>query len=224
MSEEKKDFEIEMESDTEETGNDGAPVDDVEAKDSDSASGKMESTVYEWARCLVSAVVGVVLLFVFCVRMIGVSGGSMQNTLYTGDRVLMLNSLFCKYEQGDIVVINAYNSLLDETIIKRIIAVGGQTVDIDFLSGTVFVDGVALDEPYIKELTYTTDGTQFPLTLAEDEVFVMGDNRNKSTDSRSTLLGPVKVDYIQGEAFFLLIPGKTEGTGKMDWSRFGLID
>ena len=224
MSEEKKDFEIEMESDTEVTETNGSVVEETVESVSDPASGKFENTVYEWGRCLVTAVVGVVLLFVFCVRMIGVSGGSMQNTLYTGDRVLMLNSIFCKYEQGDIVVINAYNSLLDETIIKRIIAVGGQTVDIDFLSGTVFVDGVALEEPYIKELTYTADGTQFPLTLAEDEVFVMGDNRNKSTDSRSTLLGPVKVDYIQGEAFFLLIPGKTEGTDKMDWSRFGFID
>ncbi len=186
----------------------------------------LENTIYEWARCLVSAVVGVVLMFVFVVRMIGVSGGSMQNTLYSGDRLLMLNSLFCTYEQGDIVVINAYNADLDDTIIKRIIAVGGKntTVDIDFEQGIVYVDGEPLDEPYVKELTYTTDGTQFPVTLEEDEVFVMGDNRNKSTDSRSFLLGPVKKDYIQGKTFFLLVPGKSEDTGKMDWSRFGFID
>ena len=197
---------------------------DEELQEIPETSSSFENTIYDWARCLVSAVAGVVLLFVFVLRMIGVSGGSMQNTLYTGDRVLMLNSAFCKYEQGDIVVINAYNSVLDDTIIKRVIAVGGQTVDIDFLTGTVYVDGVALDEPYIKERTYTTDGTQFPLTLAPDEVFVMGDNRNASTDSRSPMLGAVKVDYIQGEAFFLLIPGKSADTDKMDWSRFGLID
>ncbi len=224
MSEEKKDFKIETESDIEETEIDSSDEKEITEKESDSGSGKLENTVYEWGRCLVTAVVGVVLLFVFCVRMIGVSGGSMQNTLYTGDRVLMLNSAFCKYEQGDIVVINAYNSVLDDTIIKRVIAVGGQTVDIDFLTGTVYVDGDALDEPYIKERTYTTEGTQFPLTLAPDEVFVMGDNRNASTDSRSSMLGAVKVDYIQGEAFFLLIPGKTASTDKMDWSRFGFID
>lgn len=196
---------------------------DLEQETASDRAGTLENTVYEWARCLVSAVVGVVLMFVFVVRMIGVSGGSMQNTLYTGDRLFVLNSLFCNYEQGDIVVINAYNADLDDTIIKRIIAVGGQTIDIDFASGIVFVDGEPLDEPYVKELTYTTDGTQFPLTLKEDEVFVMGDNRNRSTDSRSFTLGPVKEDYIQGEAFFLLIPGKSESTDKMDWSRFGFI-
>lgn len=213
MSEEKRELENEFELNL---GN--------EDKTPSENSGGFENTVYDWARCLVTAVVGVVLLFVFGVRLIGVSGGSMQNTLYTGDRIIMLNSIFCEYEQGDIVVVNAYNSQLSETLIKRIIAVGGQTVDIDFATGTVFVDGVALDEPYIKELTYTTDGTKFPLTLAEDEVFVMGDNRNKSTDSRSPMLGPVKIDYLQGRAVFLLVPGKSADTEKMDWSRFGFIN
>ena len=183
----------------------------------------IENVIYDWARCLVSAVVAVVLLFTFCFRMISVSGGSMQNTLYTNDHLIMLNSEFCNYEQGDIVVVNAYNAMLDETIIKRIIAVGGQTVDIDFNAGIVYVDGVALDEPYAKEPTYTAEGTVFPLTLAEDEIFIMGDNRNRSTDSRSVMLGPVKVDYVQGEAVFLLLPGKSADTGKMDFSRIGFI-
>ena len=214
MSEEKKEFDYELEQQTEEL---------TEQEAVEEQSETIEDTVYDWAKCLVSAVVGVVLIFTFLVRLIGVSGGSMQNTLYTGDRLLMLNSVFCNFEQGDIVVVNAYNASLSETIIKRIIAVGGQTVDIDFLTGTVYVDGIALDEPYAKEPTYTTDGTEFPLTLAEDEFFVMGDNRNASTDSRSTWLGPVKKDYIQGEAFFLLVPGRTEGTGKMDWSRLGFV-
>lgn len=187
-------------------------------------SDSMEDTVYDWAKCLISAVVGVVLIFTFLVRLVGVSGGSMQNTLYTGDRLLVLNPIFCDFKQGDIVVANAYNAQLDETIIKRIIAVGGQTVDIDFVTGTVYVDGKPLDEPYVKEPTYTTDGTVFPLTLAEDEFFLMGDNRNRSTDSRSTLLGPVDKGYLQGEAVFLLIPGKTAETEKMDWSRFGFIE
>ena len=210
MSEKNMDFEKELETDA--------------AKEEETAeSSSFENTIYDWARCLVSAVVGVVLLFVFVLRMIGVSGGSMQNTLYTGDRLLVLNSAFCDFEQGDIVIVNAYNAQLDDTIIKRIIAVGGQTVDIDFNTGTVFVDGKPLQEDYVKEPTFTTGGTQFPLTLAEDEVFVMGDNRNASTDSRSTMLGAVKQDYIQGEAFFLLIPGKTEETEKMDWSRVGFI-
>lgn len=189
----------------------------------DAEKGSVENTVYDWARCLVSAVVVVVMLFTFGIRMIGVNGVSMQNTLYTGDRIIMLNALWCDFKQGDIVVVNAYNAMLDETLIKRIIAVGGQTVDIDFASGTVYVDGEALDEPYVKELTYTSDGTQFPLTLADDEVFVMGDNRNHSTDSRSSQLGAVKVDYLQGKALFLLIPGDSPDTNQMDFSRIGFL-
>lgn len=213
MSNEKKDWELETEQELEET--------DVDEESNGTDS--LENTVYDWARCLVSAVVAVVLIFTFCFRMVGVSGGSMQNTLYTGDRVVMLNSILCDFEQGDIVVVNAYNATLDETIIKRIVAVGGQTVDIDFNTGIVYVDGIALDEPYVKEPTFTTGGTEFPLTLAPDEVFVMGDNRNGSTDSRSTMLGPVKVDYLQGKAVFLLLPGKTASTDKMDLSRIGFI-
>ena len=185
---------------------------------------KLENIVYDWARSLAAAVVSVVLLFAFGVRLIGVSGPSMQVTLYTGDRLVVLGSLLSGFEAGDVVVVNDYNAELSETIVKRIIAVGGQTVDIDFASGVVYVDGEALEEPYIKEPTYTTEGTEFPLTLAEDEVFIMGDNRNHSTDSRSYRLGPVKRGYIQGRAVFLLSPGETPDTGKRDWSRVGFID
>lgn len=184
---------------------------------------RLENTVYDWARSLIAAVVGVVLLFTFLVRLIGVNGVSMQNTLYTGDRIVVLNSIFCDYEPGDVVVANAYNAQLNETLVKRVIAVGGQTVDIDFFTGTVYVDGKALAEPYVKEPTYTADGVRFPVTLAEDEVFIMGDNRNHSTDSRSYLLGPVKEDYLQGKAIFLLFPGKTPELEKREWSRIGFI-
>ena len=208
MSEEKKELDQ------------GGPVEGTagEEKAAEKQSERLENSVYDWARSLIAAVVGVVLLFTFFARLIGVSGPSMQDTLYTGDRILVLNSMFCDFQPGDVVVVNAY------TLVKRIIAVGGQTVDIDFVTGTVYVDGEPLDEPYIKEPTYTTDGTEFPLTLAEDEVFIMGDNRNHSTDSRSVQLGPVKEGYIQGKAIFLLFPGVTPYTEERDWSRIGLID
>ncbi len=183
----------------------------------------LESTVYCWAQAVVTAVVGVILLFTFGVRLISVSGPSMQDTLYTGDRLLVLNAMFCGFKAGDVVVINDYNAELDDTLVKRIVAVGGQTVDMDFSTGEVYVDGQVLDEPYIKEPTYTPEGVAFPLTLAEDEVFVMGDNRNHSTDSRDTRLGPVKVGYLQGKALLLLTPGETPDTGKSDWSRVGVI-
>ena len=211
MSEEKKELELSSEN----AGQEQA----AEKKEPES----WESTAYCCAQALITAVVGVVVLFTFFVRLIGVSGGSMQDTLYTGDRLLVLNSVFCDFEPGDVVVVNDYNAELNETLVKRIVAVGGQTVDIDFASGVVYVDGQALDEPYTKEPTYESEGTQFPLTLAEDEVFVMGDNRNHSTDSRSDRLGPVKEGYLQGKALLLLIPGATPDTNKRDWGRIGAI-
>ena len=183
----------------------------------------LEGMLYCWAQALITAVVGVVLLFTFAFRLIGVSGPSMQDTLYTGDRLLVLNAAFCDFQPGDVVVINNYNADLSDTLIKRIIAVGGQTVDIDLASSTVYVDGQPLDEPYVKGFTDTIEGTRFPLTLAEDEVFVMGDHRDHSTDSRSARLGPVKEGYLQGKALLLLIPGQTPDAGHRDWSRVGAV-
>ena len=188
------------------------------------------SSLFEWTRALVGAVLGVVLFFVFVAQMITVQGPSMQNTLYAGDKVLVLKSALCDIESGDIVMIHQYNAQLNETIIKRVIATGGQTVDIDFDTGTVYVDGVALEEDYIAERTYSAEGLSFPVTLEEGEIFVMGDNRNHSTDSRSDLLGVIDERYVVGKAIFLLFPGKTAqylgelpGTGKRDFGRIGLI-
>ena len=210
MAEEKKELSME---------NSVGPQETEEKKEPDS----IESTAYCCAQALSTAVVGVVALFTFFVRLIGVSGGSMQDTLYTGDRLLVLNSVFCDFQPGDVVVVNDYNAELDETLVKRIIAVGGQTVDIDFTAGVVYVDGQPLEEPYTKEPTYKSDSIRFPLTLEEDEVFVMGDNRNHSTDSRSGQLGPVKEGYLQGKALLLLIPGQTPDAGHRDWSRVGAV-
>lgn len=216
MEEEKRDPELE----TEETA--------VQQEDASGGKEKetLEGTLYCWAQALVTAVVGVVLLFTFGVRLISVNGPSMQDTLYTGDELLILNAAFCDFKAGDVVVINDYNAEepLNETLVKRIVAVGGQTVDVDVASGTVYVDGLELDEPYIKEPTYTAAGTQFPLTLAEDEVFVMGDNRNHSSDSRDSRLGPVKEGYLQGKVLLLLVPGRTPDTNKTDWGRIGALD
>lgn len=181
--------------------------------------------LYTWVQAMVTAVVVVVLLFTFGVRLISVNGPSMQDTLYTGDELLIVNAMYCNFKAGDIVVINDYNAAdpLSETLVKRIVAVGGQTVDIDFMEGRVYVDGQPLDEPYIKEPTYVEEGLEFPITLAEDEVFVMGDNRNHSSDSRDSRLGPIKKGYLQGKVLLLLVPGKTPDTEKADWSRVGAL-
>ena len=181
------------------------------------------SPLFDWVSAIVTAVLAVVLIFTFAVQLISVEGPSMQPTLYEGDRLIVVNRLFCDFEAGDVVIVQNYNAALDERIVKRIIATEGQTVDIDFDAGIVYVDGVALDEPYIKELTYTPEGISFPLTLQENEIFIMGDNRNHSTDSRSADLGPVDERYIVGEAVFLLVPGRNTDTDRMEWSRIGLI-
>lgn len=178
---------------------------------------------YEWVRTLVSAVLIITLTFTFAVRMMGVSGPSMIPTLQNGDRLIVVNSTICgDYEVGDIVIARKM-SFSDEPIVKRVIATEGQTVDIDFDLGRVYVDGVELHEDYINDLTYLQEGTEFPLTVPEGSVILMGDNRNHSSDSRDERLGPVDERLIIGKAVFLLFPGKDYLTEKRDLSRIGLL-
>ena len=179
--------------------------------------------LYEWVQALVGSVLVVVLVFTFVIRLIGVDGHSMVPTLQDGDRLLVLNSmLYDDYKYGDIVVLRK-ETFLEEPIVKRVIAVEGQTVDIDFSVGSVTVDGVELDEPYINELTFTDEGTAFPLTLGEGEIFVMGDNRNHSTDSRDSRIGPVDTRYVVGRAVAMVLPGPDSVTGEREFSRIGLL-
>ena len=178
---------------------------------------------YEWVQALVCSVLVVVMLFTFVIRMIGVDGHSMVPTLQDGDRLLVLNSmLYDDYKYGDIVVLRK-SSFLSETIVKRVIATEGQTVDIDFSTGSVYVDGVLLKEDYINELTFTEEGTEFPLTVPEGSIFVMGDNRNHSNDSRDSRLGTVDSRYVIGKAVVLAFPGPDIVMGKRDYSRIGVI-
>ena len=104
---------------------------------------------------------------------------------------------------------------------KRGIATEGQTVDIDFTAGAVYVDGQLLEEDYIRQPTYLEEGLEFPVTVPEGCVFVMGDNRNDSDDSRDPELGPVDTRQILGRAVFLLFPGVTADTDKRDFGRIG---
>lgn len=178
---------------------------------------------YEWVRSLVSAVLIITLTFTFAVRMMGVSGPSMIPTLQNGDRLIVVNSTICgDYEVGDIVIARKM-SFSDEPIVKRVIATEGQTVDIDFDLGRVYVDGVELHEDYINDLTYLQEGTEFPLTVPQGSVFLMGDNRNHSNDSRDDRLGPVEEQLIIGKAVFVLFPGKDYLTEKRDFSRIGFL-
>ena len=179
--------------------------------------------LYEWVQALVCSVLTVVLVFTFVIRLIGVEGHSMVPTLQNGDRLLVLNSmLYDDYKYGDIVVLRKAE-FLDEPIVKRVIATAGQTVDIDFKTGSVYVDGALLKEDYINELTFLDEGTEFPLTVPEDCVFVLGDNRNHSSDSRDFRLGTVDIRYVIGKAVFLAFPGPDEYTNKRSFDRIGVI-
>ena len=192
-----------------------------EEKDGGEKNGR---EAYEWVQALVCSVLAVVVLFTFVIRLIGVDGHSMVPTLQDGDRLLVTTSLLSgEYRYGDIVIIQKGTFADGDPIVKRVIATEGQTVDIDFANGIVYVDGEALDEPYINEPTYTDEGTEFPLTVPEGSIFVMGDNRNRSDDSRNAELGTVDTRYVIGRAVFLLFPGADEATGKRNFGRIGLI-
>ncbi|MBQ2995688.1 MAG: signal peptidase I [Oscillibacter sp.] len=180
--------------------------------------------LYENIKLLAETVVVVTLVFLFALRIISVDGGSMRNTLQHGDQLLVVNRSLCgELQQGDIVILSKKSFEDGATIVKRVIAVGGQSVDIDFDKGIVYVDGEALEEPYIREPTYTEEGLSFPVTLAEDEVFVMGDNRNRSSDSRHPDIGCVDVRHIMGKAVAIVLPGETKETETRQWSRIGLL-
>ena len=180
---------------------------------------------YEWLQTLVYAVLGIVLLFAFVVRIVLVSGPSMRETLQDGDRLLVVNNWLCgDYQKGDVVIFQKESFEDGEAIVKRVIATEGQTVHIDFDAGVVSVDGAALDEPYIPEPTWLDEGLRFPLTVPEGSIFVMGDNRNHSKDSRHTDLGPVDTRHVIGKAVFLAIPGKTAELERVEWSRIGFLN
>ena len=177
--------------------------------------------LYEWVQALVCSVLAVVILFTFVIRLIGVDGRSMVPTLQHGDRLLVLNSmLYDDYKYGDIVVLRK-DTFLKDPIVKRVIATEGQSVDIDFSTGSVYVDGTLLKEDYINELTFLEEGTEFPLTVPENSVFVMGDNRNHSSDSRDSRLGTVDERYVIGKAVFLAFPGADQYSGERSFGRIG---
>ena len=176
-------------------------------------------SLFDMLQSVCAAVVFGILIFIFIFHVTTVRGSSMNDTLLGGDR-LFTSDLFYTPEQGDIVIFRT--PYYDEPLIKRVIAVGGQTVDIDFQTGAVYVDGILQQENYIKEPTRTSNGFSGPLTVPEGMLFVMGDNRNNSNDSRLPAIGCIDVRAVQGKAFFILMPGKDDA-GNRDWSRMGSV-
>ena len=181
-----------------------------------------QQTLFKEARDIIVVLLVFMLVYILCFRMVIVVGDSMNDTLVNGDRLILIsNVLYRNPKAGDIVVASKDSFRDGECIVKRVIATEGQEVDIDFTNGNVYVDGVLLEEDYIYTPTMLYEGVSFPLVVEEGCIFVMGDNRMDSKDSRSTEIGLIDCREILGKAVFLLFPGKDVISGKLDLGRIG---
>ena len=176
--------------------------------------------------CLLSIVV---VVFLLCFRVVVVSGDSMRNTLVHGDYLLLAGEIFYQQPQrGDVIVASKADFDNGLPIVKRIIATEGMWVDIDFEAGVVYVgdsrDNLQpLDEPYARTPTTLYEGVEFPVRVPENCVFVLGDNRNDSKDSRSPEIGLIDCREILGKVIFIIIPGEDSETKQRDYSRIGAL-
>ena len=174
---------------------------------------------------LIYLLAGIMIVFLLLFRVIVVSGSSMYPTLVDGGYLLLLSNVFYQEpDQGDIVVISKESFDNGKPIVKRVIATEGQTVDIDFVNGIVYVDGIALEEDYINCLTTVDEGTVFPLTVDEGCIFVLGDNRGVSMDSRDPDIGQIDTREVLGKAIILMFPGTHDGYVQRNLERIGAIE
>ena len=183
----------------------GAPVTDASGESAKKqASGeRATSFLYEVVSVFITAFLSLAITFTFIMRFIGVMGQSMEDTLHSGDWVFIQQAGSYTPQYGDVVVISQPNKY-HENIIKRVIATEGQTIDIDFSTGKVYLDGAEIVEPYIKNDTTNYYDVKFPLTGPDGCCFVMGDNRQGSVDSRSSIIGVINNSYVLGKAGYAL--------------------
>ncbi len=182
---------------------DDSSVDPAEKIEVVVSKSKVSNCLFDWAQCILIAVVVVVMVLTFGFRMVNVDGDSMVETLSNSDKVIVSN-LFYEPNDRDIVVIS-HGQEYAQPIIKRVIATEGQTLDINFETGEVIVDGVVLQEDYISSETIQGNA-EIPSVIPEGYVFVMGDNRAISLDSRFQQIGLVPVTDIIGKAQFVVFP------------------
>ena len=190
--------------------------------------------IYSLLHDLVYILGAITLVFVFCIRLVGVSGDSMLPTLQNKDYLaLQSNVIMGDLEYGDVIVARQLSFQDGEPIVKRVIATENQTVLIKMEEdgfAHVYVDGVKLDEPYIKEemfpyyFEHDNDGdpNQFSMTVSPGHIFVMGDNRNNSSDSRVSSIGEIKLDQVLGKVLMIVFPG-ADDFNQRDWSRMGVV-
>ena len=176
---------------------------------------KLTKTIYEWIEAITVSLIIFIYVFTLVFNIISVDGASMENTLHSKERMIIMNINY-EPKKGDIVVIsrNKYNETYDEQvknsrdktpIIKRVIATEGDTINI--IDGDVFINTEKQTEKYLEEgLKTVTRDMEFPITIKHGEIFVMGDNRNFSMDSRDSRIGVVETKYILGKAILRIFP------------------
>ena len=161
--------------------------------------------LYDWILCLLFALIVCVLLFAFVFHVIDVVGSSMVPTLHNGDKMLVSGLLY-KPKVGDIVIFKKAEYDPNRALVKRVIATEGQEINMDFANGIVYIDGEPIAEDYINELTFNKLDFIGPKTVPEGCVFVMGDNRNASTDSRDKRIDMVDTRTILGKVYCVIFP------------------
>lgn len=172
-----------------------------------SVAQKIASTIFDIFEMFAICTAVILLIFTYVARLTVVEGRSMESTLHAGN-YMIVQSLGYTPHRGDIVVIQKISSQhYSNPIIKRVIGVGGDTIDIDFSTWTVYVNGEAIDEPYVNLEGYTFPSeVSFPLTVEEGKIFVMGDHRNYSSDSRIADIGQIDERCVVGRAIFRILP------------------
>ena len=167
----------------------------------------IKAEVFDWLEAICFSIVAIILVFTLLFRSAQVEGSSMLPNYHEGDRLVLINTALSKVETGDVVVITQPTSV-GHPLIKRVIATEGQTVDINYVTGEVTVDDVVLSEDYIMEPINSVplDPVEYPFTVGEGKIFVMGDNRNASSDSRNVGIGEIDTRYILGKAIYRILP------------------
>ena len=175
----------------------------------DAKGGKWAGSLFEMAEVLSSAVLCIAVLFTFVLRFAGVIGSSMTPTLKNGEW-LAVTAILRQPERGDIVIISPRTNGFHQPLVKRVVGVAGD--EIDLADGHVLRNGQPLDEPYLPDgvMTYPASELQsdltYPVRVPEGRVFVMGDNRTGSSDSRVSAVGFIRVDDILGRVSFRVNP------------------
>lgn len=178
----------------------------------DNLPSRFSTLCFDCLESIFYCIVPVVVLMVCVFTHMTVVGNSMMDTLQNDDMIIIRKINYTP-KSGDVIAISKGKNF-SKHLIKRIIATEGQTLKIDYSNGTVTVDGKILDEPYIKEPMRSRGNAEIPNVVPEGYCFVMGDNRNNSTDSRSEEVGLIKYNDIIGKAFFVYYP----------LNRFGFIN